>query len=57
MKLREWLREWYFQLTHRPHSPEGLRHRADRLVKSGVSEDNPYVRSLRKQAEQKEQQT
>ena len=54
MKLVKWLKELAFQLSHSPNSPEGLRHRANRLVKEGCNENHPYVQALRKQAKLKE---
>ena len=54
MTLKDWLKEWWFEVTHSPNSPEGLRHRANRLVEKGVSETNPMVTYLRKLAEMKE---
>ena len=52
MGLVDWLKEWYFQVTHSPNSPEGLRHRADHLVKKeGLSYQHPYVSALLKQAD------
>lgn len=53
-KIKAWLKEYWFQATHDPNSPEGLKHRAERLVKKGVSRDNPAVSSLVKQALLKE---
>jgi len=56
MKIVEWLKEFVFQIMHDPNSPEGLRHRAERLMKEGYSRSNPYVQALLKQAELKEKE-
>lgn len=48
------IRELIFQLTHSPNSAEGLRHRANALIKAGYSKNNPMVTALIKQAEIKE---
>jgi len=53
-KLRKWLKEWVFQLTHTPNSSEGLRHRAERLIEEGYPLDSPYISMLLKQALLKE---
>lgn len=50
MKIIEWLKELWFQLTHSPNSPEGLRHRANKLIEKGFAENNPMVEYLRKRA-------
>lgn len=56
MTIKERLKELFFEFTHDPNSPEGLLHRADILVKKGVSNDNPMVTALRKMAEELEKQ-
>ena len=50
MKVREWLKEYWFQVHHSPNSPEGLRHRAEK-VEHEYGRNNAYVRALFKQAE------
>jgi len=56
MKIVEWLKEQFFQITHDPNSPKGLRHRAERLIQEGYSQNNPYVQALLKQAKLKEKE-
>ena len=54
MKIKETLKELWFQWTHTPNSSKGLRHRANILVKKGYSQRNSIVIMLRKQADLKE---
>ena len=54
MKIREWLKEYWFIISHSPNSPEGLRHRAERVEKE-YGKDNFYAQTLRKMAKMKEE--
>ena len=52
--LKEALKQLWFEFTHSPNSPEGLRYRANALIQSGISPDNWIIRKLLSQAEAKE---
>ncbi len=54
MNLKAIIKEWWFMVRTNPDSPEGLRHRADKLVASGVDSQNPMITALVKIAELKE---
>lgn len=55
MTLKDKLKELFFELTHNPNSPEGLRHRADILIEKGFKKSNPMVTALQKMADMEEE--
>jgi hypothetical protein len=56
MTLKDKLKEPFFELTHDPNSPEGLRHRANILIEKGVYKNHPMVTALRRMADIKEKE-
>jgi len=51
-KVKKWLKRRWFEMTHTPNSPEGLRHRARVLMEDyGYSKKHPSVSMLLKRAD------
>ena len=53
-RVKAWFKEIWFEMTHDPNSPEGLKHRAIKLIKEGTPISHPHVSMLVKQALLKE---